>query len=134
LCLLCVDPDEMEDDVSDNKADPWRDLEIQIFDAIREELSGFLHEMKPGFDEFIREKSIAIAREKWAEMNASNDAERELAAYNLRHLRSQIDAETARLKIASSERALLALRKVLGTVIEILCRVGPSILKSITPH
>jgi CO dehydrogenase/acetyl-CoA synthase beta subunit len=124
-----VEEDELEREFPETiMSNPWDALKDEVSSLLRDEVKDFISETKPELMSFLKDKAETIAREKWAELKATTDDERELARSNLKHLRGQIGAEIARLQLASTERAGALLKKVLETTIGIVIRVGPALL------
>jgi len=123
MCCLCEAWTIEEVDV----AEPWEALKDEVLAALKESAAGFSGDLKASAQAFLRDQAVAIAREKWRQLNASTDEEKAIAESNLRHLQGQVGAEIARLQIAATQQAGALLERVLSTAVGVLVRVGPKI-------
>lgn len=123
MCIVCC-IEEMEDDVSD----PWDELKDGILGALRESIAGFSSSLRDSIQPFLREQALKMAKEKWRAIHADTDEEREIAESNLRHLRSQVEAEVSRLGLAATSEAEKLLQKTLEVTANVLLRIGPKVL------
>lgn len=127
--MLCLDTDDLEQLPEETiMPNPWDALKDEVLGVLKDEVKEFAADTRPELEQFLKDKAEAVAREKWAELRAIDDDERELARSNLKHLRGQIEGEIARLQLAATERAGALLKKVLETAVGVLIRMGPVIL------
>lgn len=108
--------------------EPWAGLKDKVFEILRGEVADFIDETKPELTSFLKDKAIEIAKEKWAELHAPTEAERDFARANLKHLKGHIIAEAAILQLATTDHTKELLKKVLSVAVETIIRISPVLL------
>lgn len=109
-------------------AELWEPLKDEILSALKEGVKDFSSELKDSAQVFLGDQAVAIAREKWRQLQASTPDEKSIAESNLRHLQGQVKAEIARLQLAATDRAGSLLERVLTTAIGVVIRIAPALL------
>ena len=127
--MLCLDEDDLIQNFPEAPMpDPWDSLKNEVLSALRESIRDFASELKDAARSFLDDQAVKIAEEKWRQLNAPTEEERQLAESNLRHLQGQIGAEIARLQLATTSRAAELLERVVSTAIGVLVRIAPALL------
>lgn len=110
---------------------PWTPLAQQIVPVLTDSLHDVVDFGKQEVKDFMQNQAEEYAKQLWASINASSDAEKQEAADNIRHLKSQVIMTAMDAEIIATAKALGLLTKVFETLGNFLLQYGPTLLAAI---
>jgi len=106
---------------------PWDKLSGELLETLKISVHDFIDTEKQEVVDFLREKSVEIAKQTWVSLNGT-DEERAEAIGNLRHLKAQVVGQAASMELVATTAAVKLLGKVFEVVVNVALQYGVKLL------
>jgi hypothetical protein len=124
MCQVC-DAEDLEEALI--MPNPWDKLSGELLETLKISVHDFIDTEKQEVVDFLREKSVEIAKQTWVSLNGT-DEERAEAIGNLRHLKAQVVGQAASMELVATTAAVKLLGKVFEVVVNVALQYGVKLL------
>lgn len=108
-------------------SNPWDKLADELLGTLKTSVSDFVDTEKQEVVDFLKQKSVEIAKQTWISLNGT-DEERSEAVSNLRHLKAQVVGQAASIELVATTAAVKLLGKVFEVVVNFALQHGAKLL------